>query len=474
MQKQLIIIGAGPGGYTAAFYAADLGLKVTLIDSKQDPGGVCLYVGCIPSKTLLHASKMISLAKEAPKYGIDLGTPKINLKKLRDKKNEVISHLTGGLGQLCKRRKIEYIQGKATFLDEKTIEVQPISGDTQKLTFENAIVATGSLPNKIPNLPSSPSIIDSTKAIGLQEVPETMLVVGGGYIGLELGSVYANLGANVSVVEMTPGLLPGLDRDLGMVLTKQLKTMFNEIMLETKVVSMEEVKGGIKVTFEDKKGQIKTQEFNKVMVSIGRKPNNENVGLENTEIEIDERGFIKTNNQCRTSVPNIYAVGDIAGQPMLAHKASHEAKIAAKVIAGKKATFEPKAIPAAIYTDPEVAWVGLTETQAKAQNKEIMVLKFPWAASGRALTLSRPEGFTKLIADPKTEQVLGMAVVGPDASELISEGTLAIEKQATASDLMNTIHPHPTLSETIMESAECFYGCAPHIYRPRKQPKNSK
>lgn len=466
---QLVVIGAGPGGYTAAFHAADLGLDVTLIDPEAAPGGVCLYRGCIPSKSLLHTVKILAESREAEAFGIHFTAPEIRLEKLRQWKNSVVAKLTNGLGQLLKQRKIKWIQGKAVFVDSRTLRVQENNGAQQNLTFEYAIVAAGSRPAQIPGLPSSPRILNSTTALDLDNIPQSILVVGGGTIGLELGTVYAGLGSKVSVVEMTSGLLPGADRDLVSVLEKRLNKSFTSIMLNTKVTGMEETPTGIQITFKDKDGGTTRQEFEKVLIAVGRKPNSEGLGLEKTRIETDARGFIKIDSQRRTADPAIFAVGDIAGEPMLAHKASHEGRTAAAVIAGKKTSFEPKAIPAVVFTDPEIAWCGLTETQARQETRKITVAKFPWAASGRALTLNRTEGLTKLLIESETQRILGMGIVGSGAGELIAEGVLAVEMGAAAEDLKLAIHPHPTASETIMESAEIFFGSCTHIYRPPKK-----
>lgn len=463
------VIGGGPGGYVAAFLAADLGMKVTLIDKDINPGGVCLYRGCIPSKALLHAAKVISEAREAKSFGVTFGEPKIDLKKLRGWKESVVDRLTGGLGQLTKQRKITYIQGTATFTDASTLAISKNDGSTQTLKYTKAILATGSSPIKLPFAPESKRILDSTSALALDNIPKSMLLVGGGYIGLELGMVYAELGCKVSVVEMMPQLMTGADRDLASVLEKRLKTIMDTIMVSTKVTKMEEKSNGIAVSFEDKKGKAWTETYEKVLVAIGRKPNSKNLGLDNTQVQVDERGFVTTNAQLQTHDPAIYAIGDIAGNPMLAHKASHEGRVAVEHIAGHKVAFEPKAIPAVVFTDPEIAWAGLTETEAKEQGRAITVVKFPWGASGRAITLDRTDGLTKLIIDPDTQQVLGVAIVGPGAGEMIAEGTLAIEMGAVVEDLKLTIHPHPTLTETIMESAELFFNQCTHIYKPKKK-----
>lgn len=467
-KSNLTIIGAGPGGYAAAFLAADLGLEVTLIDKEANPGGICLYRGCIPSKALLHVAKIISDSKSANHFGVEFSAAKIDVTKLRQWKENVVNKLTGGLGQLSKQRKIRYIQGEAVFLNSNTLSIKKSDGTNEELVYKKAMIATGSRPAMMPNLPSSPHIWDSTSALRLEEIPKNMLIVGGGYIGLELGMAYHELGSKVSVVEMLPGLLPGADRDLTDVLTRRVKTLFNEILLETKVVKITPSSNGISVTFQSKDGKETQKEYNKVLIAIGRKPNSENLGLEKTKVQVTERGFIKVNAQRQTTDTNIYAIGDVAGDPMLAHKASHEGRTAVEAIAGHKVAFEPKAIPAVVFTDPELAWCGLTENDAVKQNIEVQVVKFPWAASGRALTLDRTDGLTKLIIDPKTERILGVGIVGVGAGDLIAEGVLVIEMGAVAGDLKLSIHPHPTLSETLMETAENFFGQSTHIYRPKK------
>ena len=464
----LLVIGGGPGGYPAAFLAADLGLDVTIVDINPNPGGVCLYCGCIPSKALLHAAKILSESRSAKEFGIDFGAPDIDIDKLRNWKEGIVKKLTGGLGQLSKQRKVTFIQGRASFIDSNTVMINKEDGTEQTLTFEKAIIATGSHPNTISNMPESARILDSTTALELNDIPKTMLLIGGGYIGLELGTAYAEFGSRLDVVEMLPQILTGADRDLVSIVEKRLKTIFHDIMVETKVTAIEETKNGIKVTFENKDGKASSKEYEKVLVAVGRRPNSDHLGLENTNVTINDQGFIKVNAQRQTEDPSIYAIGDVTGNPMLAHKASHEGITAAEAIAGKKTAFEPKAIPSVVFTDPQIAWCGLTETQAKNENIEIQVAKFPWGASGRALTLGRTDGLTKLIIDPKTERILGVGIAGPGAGEMIAEGVLAIEMGAVVSDLKMCIHPHPTLSETIMESAESFFGHATHIYRPKR------
>ena len=464
---RIAVVGGGPGGYAAAFLAADLGMKVTLIDPEPNPGGVCLYRGCIPSKALLHAASLLSEFRRAKEWGIEFGEPKIELGRLRAWKENVVKKLTGGLGQLSKQRKVEYIHGRASFENSNTLV--KIDGAEESLSFDRIILATGSRPAIIPSLKlDSPRLMDSTAALELAEIPKSLLVIGGGYIGLELGTVYAALGCRVSVVEMLSGLLPGADRDLVLPLQKRMEKIFDSILLNSTVAAIKEESGGIRVTFEGAEVQEREKVFDKVLVSVGRKPNSEISGLENTRVRVGAKGFIQVNKQLQTDDPAIYAIGDVVGEPMLAHKASHEGRTAVEAIAGHKVAFEPNAIPAVVFTDPEIAWCGLTETQAQKENREIKIAKFPWAASGRAMTLDRTEGMTKLIFDPQTERVLGVGIVGAGAGELIAEGVLAMEMGALAKDIALSIHPHPTLSETIMEAAEVFFGTSTDIYRPRK------
>jgi len=464
----IAVVGGGPGGYAAAFLAADMGMKVTLIDPEVNPGGVCLYRGCIPSKALLHVAKLIDESRHAKNWGIEYADPRIDVARLRSWKESVVKKLTGGLGQLSKQRSVQYIQGRAGFENSNTLQVSKTSGD-ETLGFDRIILATGSRPAIIPSLKlDSPRVMDSTGALDVTDVPQSLLVIGGGYIGLELGSVYAALGSRVTVVEMLAGLLPGADRDLVLPLHKRLEKSFEAILLETTVSSMKEEANGIRVTFSSQKGQPTEKVFDKVLVSVGRKPNSEIPGLEKTKVQVSSRGFIQVNKQLRTDDPAVYAIGDVVGEPMLAHKASHEGRTAVEAIAGHKVAFEPNAIPAVVFTDPEVAWCGLTETQVQKENRQVKVAKFPWGASGRAMTLDRTEGMTKLLIDPESERVLGVGIVGVGAGELIAEGVLAVEMAALAGDLELTIHPHPTLSETVMEAAEVFYGRATDIYRPRK------
>ena len=466
----IAVIGGGPGGYAAAFLAADLGMKVTLTDPELNPGGVCLYRGCIPSKALLHVAKLIDESRHAKNWGIDYSEPNIDLPRLRTWKDGVIKKLTGGLGQLSKQRKVEYIQGRAAFENSNTLKISRTNGSEDSLTFDRIVIATGSRPAIIPSLTLETSrMMDSTSALDLSDVPGTLLVIGGGYIGLELGTVYAALGCKVSVVEMLPGLLPGADRDLVLPLHKRMEKIFDSILLNTTVSVVKEESSGIRVTFDGPEVKERERLFDKVLVSVGRKPNSEIPGLDKTQVKVGPRGFIQVNKQLQTEDPAIYAIGDVVGEPMLAHKASHEGRTAVEAIAGHKVAFEPNAIPAVVFTDPEIAWCGLTETQAQKENREIKVAKFPWGASGRAMTLDRTEGTTKLIVDPQTERVLGVGIVGAGAGELIAEGVLAIEMGALAHDIALTIHPHPTLSETVMESAEVFLGTSTHVYRPKRQ-----
>jgi dihydrolipoamide dehydrogenase len=460
-KKELVIIGAGPGGYAAAFHAADLGIKVTLIDPEVNPGGVCLYRGCIPSKALLHLSKTKEEAMQASKWGMKFEEPKIDIKKIASWKEKVVKKLTEGLGQLSKARNIEYIQGKAKFTGKNELEVTDNKGKTSVLSFEKVIIATGSSAVGLPELEiDHEKIWDATDALKLKEIPKKMLVVGGGYIGLELGSVYAALGTKVSIAEMTPGFLPGADRDLVKVFEKS--EAFKNVFFETKVEKVKITKKGVKVSLKGKKEE-QSKKFDCVLVAVGRKPNTQNLGLKALGISANKKGFLEVDDKRRTKLEHIFAIGDITGEPMLAHKASHEGRIAAEVIAGKKgAAYDPKVIPAIVFTNPELAWCGLTEEEAKEKNKNVKVVKFPWSASGRAVGIEENTGLTKLLIDKETEVILGGAVAGKNAGSLIPEIALAIEMGSTASDLSLTIHPHPTLSETIMESAELFYGGATH------------
>jgi dihydrolipoamide dehydrogenase len=465
---QVAVLGGGPGGYAAAFMAADLGLDVTLIDVEANPGGTCLYRGCIPSKALLHVAKVIREAQESVHFGLTFGEPQIDLNRVRTATDAVVHQMTGGLGQLVKARKINYIQGRGTFVNSKNLVVTLADGKQIKLEAEYTIIAAGSRPARFGPLIESERIMNSTGALKLTDVPESLLLVGGGYIGLELGTVYAALGSEVTCVEMTGGLLPGADRDLVKPLHTRLETQFKEILLNTKIADMKEQKTGIKVTLEGEDLKKPQRTFDKVLISIGRKPNSSGLGLKSTGVVVNDRGFIEVDAQMRTADANIFAIGDIVGGAMLAHKASAEGRVAAEVIAGHHSAFEPQAIPAVVFTDPEIAWCGLTEDEAQRAGRTVHVARFPWAASGRATTINRMEGLTKLISDPETKQLLGMGIVGSGAGELIAEGTLAIEMGALVSDIDLTIHPHPTLSETVMEAAGSVFGTATHIYRPKK------
>ena len=485
---QLVVIGAGPGGYAAAFYAADLGMQVALIDTEPNPGGVCLYRGCIPSKALLHVAKVIGEARHASAWGISYGEPTIDLDKLRAFKENVVSKLTGGLGQVSKMRKVTYIRGRASLTGPTSLDVELVSGGKEKVDFTHAIIATGSRPAAVPGLSiESDRVMDSTGGLDLPEIPKTLLVVGGGYIGLELGSVYAALGTKVTVVEMTPGLLPGADRDLVTILGRRMEQTVDKILVNARVTEMKPAKAGIAVRIETvaeqtaaasgnpaaPAGGLSTSSaehvFDRVLVSVGRKPNSAIGGLDKTSVKVGDRGFVQVDAAMRTAEPSIFAIGDVVGEPMLAHKASHEARVAVEAALGHRVAFEPQAIPAVVFTDPEVAWCGLTETEAKKQNRKVEIAKFPWAALGRALAIDRPDGMTKLVIDPDTERVLGVGIVGTGAGDLISEGVLAVEMGALATDIKLTIHPHPTLSETLMEAAEVFFGQSTHVYRPKKK-----
>jgi len=472
INTQVAVIGAGPGGYAAAFLAADMGLTVTLIDPAENPGGVCLYRGCIPSKALLHIARLIHEAAEAEAWGVSFGKPKIDMRRMRQWKSDVVTGLTGGLGRLVSQRNITYIRANAVFSDDRTLSLTDADGKSSELGFEHAILATGSRATEIPMFPADSNLIwNSKKALDLEMVPSTLLVLGGGYIGLELGSVYAALGSEVTVVEMLPHLLAGADRDLVRFLTKTLTDRFKAILLNTTVTAAKIQKKGVKVTFQGQDEKPQTQLFQRVLVAVGRRPNATGLGLDKAGVSLDETGFVQTDNRCRTTAATVFAIGDAAGQPMLAHKAAYEARIAVENIAGKNVIADPAAIPAVVFTDPEIAWAGLTEAAAKAKGMTVAVTRFPWAASGRAVTLGRSDGLTKLIIDPESELLLGAGIVGPGAGELIAEATLALEMGANATDVGLTIHPHPTLSETFKEAADIFHGTATHYYRPKRPRK---
>lgn len=471
METQLAVVGAGPGGYAAAFYAADLGMQVALVDLGPRLGGVCLLRGCIPSKALLHVAKAMAEARRLADWGISFPAPKIDLAALRQRKDKVIATLTGGLKQLAAKRKVQVVQARATFQDSHTLKLSPVNGkkpDDDRLRFRHCILATGSRPAMLPAFEiGSDRVMDSTAALDLPDVPESLLVVGGGYIGLELGTVYAALGSRVSVVEMTDGLLPGADRDLVRPLHKRLEKEFAAIYLGTKVVSLADKKKAVEVAFEGNVPE-KVQRFDRVLVSVGRRPNSEDLGLENTKVRVNERGFIEVDPQRRTADPAIFAIGDVAGEPMLAHKAAHEGKAAVEAIAGHKIQFAPRAIPAVVFTDPEIAWAGLTETEAKARGRAVQSAVFPWGASGRAQAEGRTEGLTKWVIAPESERVLGCGIVGAGAGDLIAEAALAVELGCHLRDVAETIHAHPTLSETLGFAAEVYYGTATDLWRPKK------
>ncbi|MHC4871417.1 MAG: dihydrolipoyl dehydrogenase [Planctomycetota bacterium] len=461
---RLLVLGGGPAGYAGAFHAADLGMQVTLVDLEPDPGGVCLYRGCIPSKALLHVSKIIREAAEAEEFGVTFGKPKVDLAKLRCWKNNVVKKLTSGLGSLTRSRKIEFIHGHGTFKDSNTLHISKTDGTETDKSFDYCLLATGSSP-VIPEIfPESPLIIDSSGALAIKDIPQKLLVIGGGYIGLEMSMVYSTLGSEVTVVEMGNHLLPGADKDLVDILTHSISKKLAALHLNTRVVSLIETDSGINAELSSLDLDDNIKKYDKVLIAVGRKPNITEIGLELIGIDLNSDNFIKTDIQRRSSVSNIFAVGDVAGNPMLAHKASYEARMAVEVISGKPSAFDAQSIPAVMFTDPEVAWCGLTETEAKDRNIPVKIARFPWGASGRALTLNRQDGLTKIIANPSTGQILGVGVVGNGAGELLSEGSFAVEIGARMEDLKMTVHAHPTLSETIMEAAESFFGASTHFY----------
>lgn len=470
IKTKVAVIGSGPGGYTAAFRASDLGLDVVLIERYENIGGVCLNVGCIPSKALLHAAKVLEEAKEFSQHGIDFTSPKIDLDKLRGWKEGVVKRLTSGLKMLAKQRKVQIVQGVANFSGPNQITVEGKEGK-HTIQFEHAIIAAGSEPIALPFLPQDPRIIDSTGALELQDIPERMLVIGGGIIGMEMATVYHALGSKISVVELTEGLLPGVDRDIVAPLQKRVQKRYEAIMLETKVTKVEAKNDGLWVTFEGKNAPGSAQRYDRILSAVGRAPNGKKLAAEKAGVKVDDRGFIPVDKQNRTNVSHIFAIGDVVGQPMLAHKAMPEGRVAAEVIAGKKSSFEPRCIPSVAYTDPEVAWVGVTETEAKQKGINYGKGVFPWAASGRSLSLGRDEGITKLIFDKDSHRVIGAGIVGPNAGDLISEVALAIEMGCDAGDIALTIHPHPTLSETICLATEVFEGTVTDLYIPKKESK---
>ncbi len=469
----LVVIGSGPGGYTAAFRGADLGLKVLLIEKFDAIGGVCLNVGCIPSKALLHSAKVIDEAHDIKSWGIEFAAPKINTKTLKEAKDKVVGRLTGGLKALAKQRGVTILTGYARFSDDKHITVETKEGN-KTVTFDNVIIAAGSRPVKLPFLPDDPRIIDSTGALDLAKVDGNLLVIGGGIIGLEMATVYRALGCKITVVELMDGLMPGADRDLIKPFHKFVAKQYEQILLKTKVTKVEAKKDGLWVTFEGEGASDKPQRFDQILSAVGRRPNTDRLDLDKTTIKVNERGFIDVDKQMKTNVANIYAIGDIVGQPMLAHKAVAEARVAAEVISGLKHYFTPTCIPSVAYTDPEVAWTGVTEDQAKAQELNYGTATFPWMASGRALSMARDEGLTKLIVDNDTHRVIGAGIVGPNAGELISELCLAIEMGADVEDIGLTIHPHPTLSESVAMAAEIFEGTVTDLYMPKKKKEEKK
>ncbi|WP_226781038.1 dihydrolipoyl dehydrogenase [Oceaniglobus trochenteri] len=469
LHAELVVLGSGPGGYSAAFRAADLGKSVILIEKYPTLGGVCLNVGCIPSKALLHAAKAITEAEEMGDHGVSFGKPKIDLDKLRDWKDSVVSQLTGGLGGLAKARKVTTVQGYGKFTGPNMIEVTGDDG-TKTVSFDNCIIAAGSEPVKLPFVPHDDErVIDSTGALELRDIPNKLLVLGGGIIGFEMATVYDALGADVTVVELMDQIIPGCDKDIIKPLQKRMEKRLAAIKLKTKVTAVEAQKKGLKVTFEDDKGETSTDTFDRVLVAVGRRPNGKLIDADKAGVSVDERGFIAVDNQQRTGVPHIFAIGDVVGQPMLAHKAVHEGKVAAEVVAGHKRFFDARVIPSVAYTDPEVAWVGVTETEAKAKGIKYAKGVFPWAASGRSLANGRSEGITKVLFDPADDRVIGAAIVGTNAGDLIAEVALAIEMGADAVDLGHTIHPHPTLSETVNFAAEMFEGTITDLMPPKKR-----
>jgi len=467
LHAEVVVLGSGPAGYTAAFRAADLGKKVVMIERHERIGGVCLNVGCIPSKALLHTAQIINEAADMGAHGVTFAEPDVDIRKVEDWKNSIVNKLTGGLKALAKQRKVTIIRGEAKFSGPNAMQVETADG-TQTISFDNAIIAAGSRVTKIPVFPNDdPRMMDSTDALDLADVPENLLVIGGGIIGLEMATVYNALGSNITVVELQDGLIPGADKDIVKPLLKKVKAQYKSILLNTKVAKIEPLDEGLKVTFEGKDAP-ETAVFDKILVAVGRSPNGKLINAEAAGVIVDDYGFINVDEQMHTNVANIYAIGDVVGQPMLAHKAVHEAKVAAEVIAGKKSAFDPMTIPSVAYTDPEVAWMGLNETEAKAQNIDYVKGAFPWAASGRSLSLGRDEGLTKALFEKETGRIIGAGIVGPNAGELIAEAVLALEMGADAEDIGMTIHPHPTLSETLGFAAEMAEGSITDLLPPRK------
>ena len=466
---EVMVLGSGPGGYTAAFRAADLGWQVVLVERYEQIGGVCLNVACIPSKTLLHAAKIIVEAEEMDANGISFGKPSIDLDKLREWKNKIIRQLTGGLKNMAKQRNVTILNGYGEFIDSNHLRVTDKNEKITTINFSNAVIAAGSRPVKLPFLPDDPRIIDSTGSLELGSIPKNLLVIGGGIIGLEMATVYHALGSRITIVEMLDGLMAGADRDLVRPFQKRIAKQYDNIWLETKVTEVEALKKGLRVHFEGKNSPNKPQMYDCILSSVGRVPNGLNIGAEKAGVGVDEKGFISTDTQMRTNVSHIFAIGDLAGQPMLAHKASHEAKVAAEAISGMKSFFDARAVPSVAYTDPEVAWTGITEEEAKTQGIAYGKGSFPWAASGRSLSIGRSEGMTKVIFEEDSKRVIGLGIVGPNAGDLIAEGTLAIEMGCDANDIGSTIHPHPTLSETVAFAAEAYEGTITDLYIPGKK-----
>lgn len=473
MHSQLVVLGGGPGGYAAAFLAADMGMQVTIVEEEARLGGTCLLRGCIPSKALLHVAKVISEVSElSSEWGVQYDAPSIDIDTVRARKEKVIATLSGGLAQLAKKRKVQVVKGRGTLVSPRALQVKGDDGSIPEggqITFDNIILATGSVPAMPPAFQiGSDRVMDSTGALNLADLPQSLLVIGGGYIGLEMGTVYAQLGTKVSVVELTDGLLPGADRDLVKPLAKRLEKLFDQrIFLNTKVGSVAEAGEKIAVTFEGP-AKFGVEEYDRVLVSVGRRPCSRDIGLENTAVKTDQRGFVEVDQQRRTAEPTVWAIGDLAGEPMLAHKAAHEARVAVEAILGEPAIWDKVAIPAVVFTDPEIAWAGLTEAEAKAANIPYEVSTYPWAASGRAQALARTDGLTKWLVDPESQRVLGCGIVGPGAGELIAEAVLALEMGCEIRDVSDSIHPHPTLSETLMNAGEVHFGTATEIYKPKR------